>query len=225
MSKYKRRNAGLGSGTGKVVKTILVVFLVVSLIPLLFSLGSSGTDRLPTEPNATEPTAQPTDPVTPTDPPEPVMESGYLLYQMDNVGSKKYLNIRDSSAGFSLKTNPVDACLYKWDSQYNTFFVVDPDVDRFFGVDLSKELTRFSTYARNEKYSFAQFIEATGSELMSGTECPLREGEAYWLAVQAANGEAFFYNGPTEGGYAIGTFDSGTAALVYVEYVTREAAG
>ena len=225
MSKYKRRSAGLGSGTGKVAKTILVVLLVISLFPMLFSLGSFGINRLLTELNVTDPTVQPTEPVTPTDPPEPVMESGYLLYQYDHDGTKKYLNIRDHSAGFSLKTNSADACFYKWDSQYNTFFVADPDVDRFFGVDLSKELTKFSTYARNDKYSFAQFIEVEGSELMSGTECPLREGEAYRLAVQAANGEAFFYYGTVEVGYASGIIDSSNAALVYVEYVTREAAG
>ncbi len=220
MSKYKRRNAGLGSGSGKVVKTILVVFLVVFLVPLLFSLGSSGTDRLPMEPNGTEPTVQS------TDPPEPVYETGYLLYQYDHDGiSKKYLNIRDSSAGFSLKSNPADACLYKWNSQYDTFFVADPNIDRFLGVDPAKEQTKFSTYARNEKYSFVQFIEAAGRELMSGTECPLREGDAYFLTVQATNGETFFYNGSTEGGYASGAFDSGTAALVYVEYITREVAG
>lgn len=212
MSKYKRRSAGLSSGAGKVVKAILAGFLVFAFVPLLFSLGSFSNDRLPTEPNV-------------TDPPEPVMESGYLLYQMDNDGTKKYLNIRDSSAGFSLKTNPADACLYKWDSQYNTFFVADPDVDRFFGVDLSKELTKFSTYERNDNYIFAQFIAAGDSEFISGTECPLREGEAYWLAVLDGNEDFFCYNGSHSSGYPSGTYASDGVFHVYVEYVTREAAG
>ena len=61
MSYYKKRQNYSGrsrrsSGTGQLITGILVVFLVISLVPMLFSLGSSGNDQ------PKEPSTSPTEP-------------------------------------------------------------------------------------------------------------------------------------------------------------------
>lgn len=229
MSYYRKRRSYIGgsrrsSGAGRLITGILVVFLVISLVPLLFSLGSSG-DVGATGPSGSVavPTASPTDPVTdptepvsdPTEPVEPETVSGYLLYQMDDAGNKKYLSIRDASTGASLKTNAEDACLYAWNAEYNTLFTVDSDRFLAFYDDDS-----LRTYAKSTKYYFAKF-EVYGGAIMEGQTCPLDENTAYYLVTDGAN-ENIYYSGSTDGGAFTGSSDFALARLVFVEYVTRQ---
>lgn len=224
MSRYRKRRNYSGrsrrSSGGELFEAILWIlaaFMVISLVPLLFSLGGPGGNR-PTEPpnSVTDP------PVDPTDPPAPLLEEGYLLYQLDADGSKKYLNIRDSSVGGSLKSNPSDACLYRWSAEVNTFFVADPDINRFLGVAPDSEDPVFSTYAYSSAYVFARFMSSATGNFVESNECPLVEDEVYWLVVDSPTGGLLYYTGTAGAGRFNGSRDSAYAAEVYVEYVTRE---
>lgn len=222
MSYYrKRRSSGSSyrkkTAAGQLIVGILAVFL---LVPLLFSLGDLRSE-LPIDPSVSV-NDPPVDPTVPTDPPEPVYESGYLLYQIDDgTGIKQYLNIRDTSTGGSLKNNPADACLFVWNSGLETLTVSDPDVYRFLSVNPDEDYSEFKTYAVSGTYAFAQFYLVENDVVVGGAQCPLVEGDPYYLVTQHLDGY-LFYNGSASGGEFGGNTDKLSAKEVYVEYVTRE---
>lgn len=218
MSYYRKHRSYSGrsrsrSGTGQLITGILVVFLVISLVPLLFSLGSSGNT------GATEPSGAVTDPpVDPTDPSVPLLEEGYLLYQLDTAGNKTYLNIRDTSTGGSFKRDSADACLYRWDQDYCTLFVADESVNRFLSVAADGSSENFKTYEASDKYLFAKLMYlGTWAE-------SVEEGKPYYIAVDTSSG-ILYYSGSADGGVFAGSNSLDLAAAVYVEYITREVVG
>ncbi len=252
MSNYrKRRKVGRGSGSGNVVTAILVVFLVISLVPLLFSLGNLRGER-PTQPPAsvTDPPVTPTDPsvdspdptepavdttdpaepeatepaptepeVEPTDPPAPETESGYLLYQLDSNAQKLYLNIEDNDTGASLVSDPSEACLYRWDSRWDTF--VSSFANRFFVYDDADDYFNTPVIDSANVNATFQFWE-TDETIMSGSDCPLEGNQhPYYLAVMVG-GCSYYYDGLVYGGRLEGMDSSSLAVEVFVEHVTRE---
>ncbi len=225
----KGRKVDRGSGVGTVVTAILVVFLVVSLVPVLLSFGRPNDDWLPTEPKVTEPTDSPSEPseptepevpTDPTDPPEPATESGYLLYQLDSSGQKLYLNIEDNDTGASLVSDPSAACLYRWDSRWETF--VSSSANRFFVYDDEDDYFNTLVIDSENVGMTLQFWE-TDDTIMSDSDCPLEGNQhPYYLAVMLDNGRSICYDGLVFGGRLEGMDSSALAVQVYVEYVTRE---
>ena len=214
MSNYKKRRASPGNyfkpkgrkSSGKqVIKIIAIGLAAIACISLASSLLSRSSDE----------TKPPDSVVEPTEPVEPVIESGYLLYQLAENGGKKYLNIRDSSTGGSLKTKADDACFYTWNADYNTLV---SDTGRFLCV--SDEVT-FRTYLLRPDVRVVQFV--LNDTIVEGQSCPLEEGKAYFLI--GLNGlEQCYYVGTTVGGEFIASPNSDDACPVYVEYVTRQVA-
>ena len=214
MSNYKKRRASPGNyfkpkgrkSSGKqVIKIIAIGLAAIACISLASSLLSRSSDE----------TKPPDSVVEPTEPVEPVIESGYLLYQLAENGGKKYLNIRDSSTGGSLKTKADDACFYTWNADYNTLV---SDTGRFLCI---ADDTVFRTYLLRPDVRVVQFV--LNDTIVEGQSCPLEEGKAYFLI--GLNGlEQCYYVGTTVGGEFIASPNSDDACPVYVEYVTRQVA-
>ena len=214
MSKYKRSRRSSGGYSpppkkentfAKIVKGVAITMAIFAGISLASSLLSRSSDE----------TKPPDSVVEPTEPVEPVIESGYLLYQLAENGGKKYLNIRDSSTGGSLKTKADDACFYTWNADYNTLV---SDTGRFLCI---ADDTVFRTYLLRPDVRVAQFV--LNDTIVEGQSCPLEEGKAYFLI--GLNGlEQCYYVGTTVGGEFIASPNSDDACPVYVEYVTRQVA-
>ena len=212
MSNYKKRRASPGNyfkpkgrkSSGKqVIKIIAIGLAAIACISLASSLLSRSSDE----------SKPPDSVVEPTEPVEPVIESGYLLYQLAENGGKKYLNIRDSSTGGSLKTKADDACFYTWNADYNTLV---SDTGRFLCVSDS---VSFRTYLLRPDVRVAQFV--LNDTIVEGQSCPLEEGKAYFL-IGFIGLEQCYYDGTTTDGAFDYSLNSDDACPVYVEYVTRQ---
>lgn len=217
MSNYRKRRSypgnyskpkGRKSSGKQFIKIIAIGLAAIACISLASSLLSRSSDE----------TKPPDSVVEPTEPVEPVIESGYLLYQLAENGGKKYLNIRDSSTGGSLKTKADDACFYTWNADYNTLV---SDTGRFLCIFDDLDDTVFRTYLLRPDVRVAQFV--LNDTIVEGQSCPLEEGKAYFLI--GFNGlEQCYYVGTTLDGEFLSTINFDEACPVYVEYVTRQVA-
>ena len=214
MSNYKKRRHSSGSYSpppkkentfAKIVKGVAITMAIFACISLTSSLLSRSSDE----------TKPPDSVVEPTEPVEPVIESGYLLYQLDEYGGKKYLNIRDSSTGGSLKTKADDACLFTWNADYNTLLT---DTGRFLSYHSD---SAFRTYKLSFDSVPVQFFH--NDTIVEGQSCPLEEGKAYFLVGSYELG-LYYYFGNTDSGKFSATLNFVDACPVYVEYVTRQVA-
>lgn len=266
MSNYrKRRGVGLGSGTGKVVTWLLVAFLVISLVPLLFSLGDLRSE-LPTDEHDAVVTGDATAWIVTNDGTGNVTlmspEGVYLIREEGKSNIKvgetaeKWLVAKDEVNGtYTLRNTNTDS---RYLSYNGTGFKAYAEAreDRVIELlilpaneaapdegDPDEGASEYSVIPNGQYYVIAQYTDgkyyamtgifdapngcmavtevAVSDAVVTGDQCPLVEGEPYYLVTQHPDGY-FFYDGTTDKGSFGSTTDELSAQEVYVEYVTRE---